>query len=467
MNNINYVTVSQLNNYIKKIMDNNGNLQNLYIKGEISNFKHHSRGHFYFTLKDEESRLNAVMFATNAKTIKFVPTDGMKVLINGKISAYPSSGSYQIYVNEMNSDGLGNLHIAYEQLKLKLEKEGLFSDKYKKRIPKMPKRIGIITASTGAAIKDIITTLKRRFPLAETLLLPSLVQGDGAKESIVKQIKEAENHNIDVLIVGRGGGSIEDLWAFNEEIVARAIFECKIPIISAVGHEIDYTISDFVADLRAPTPTAAAELVVPNQIDIFTYLNKTYTRMSVALKKKIDYLKLLLNKYHNSYILKNPISIYELKSQKLDNLIDKVNINIKQIITINKNKIDKISNNYILNNTISIYELKCQKLNTIIDKVNINIKQCINNSKVVFNRISDNYILNNPNILLDKNNTKLDNIIDKLKLLNPLNVLDRGYSIVKKDNKVIKYSELSIDDEINIEVKDGKIISKIINMEVK
>ena len=253
-----YITVTQLTKYIKYKIDNDANLNEVFLKGEISNFKAHSRGHYYFTLKDEGSRINAIMFASATKGIKFIPQDGMKVLVTGKISVFEANGGYQIYVNDMLEDGVGNLYIAFEQLKKKLEMEGLFDPSIKKKITKIPNRVGVVTAPTGAAIKDIISTIKRRWPLVEILLFPSLVQGENAAVDIVKQIKRAENYNLDTLIVGRGGGSIEDLWPFNEEIVARAIYECQIPVISAVGHEIDFTISDFVADLRAPTPTGAA-----------------------------------------------------------------------------------------------------------------------------------------------------------------------------------------------------------------
>ena len=214
-----YITVTQLTRYIKYKIDNDVNLNEVFLKGEISNFKAHSRGHFYFTLKDEGSRINAIMFATSTKKLKFIPTDGMKVLVTGKISVFESTGQYQIYVNDMLEDGVGNLYIAFEQLKKKLEAEGLFREDIKKKIPKIPSRIGVVTAPTGAAIKDIISTIKRRWPLAEVYLFPSLVQGEDAKEDIVKQIKRAENYDLDTLIVGRGGGSIEDLWPFNENVL--------------------------------------------------------------------------------------------------------------------------------------------------------------------------------------------------------------------------------------------------------
>ena len=421
MNVEQYITVADLNKYIKNLMDNNATLQNVYLKGEISNFKAHSRGHWYFTLKDETSRINAVMFSFNASKIKFTPIDGMKVLVNGKISLYEASGSYQIYVTDMMSDGVGNLHIAFEQLKKKLESEGLFDKKYKKRVPKIPKKIGIVTAPTGAAIKDILSTIKRRFPICQTILFPALVQGELAAPSIVEQIKKAQEYDIDTLIIGRGGGSIEDLWAFNEEIVARAVFECKIPIISAVGHEIDFTISDFVADLRAPTPTGAAEMAVPNFKDILNYITQVNIRLNEALNKKIDYLNLHLTKIKNSYILKNPISMYEMKEQKLDILIDKLSSSMQNKLDISKTKYQQIISNYTLNNPKNIYEVKNKQLIDIINSLSVKTNNIIQNYKIKLatydlqriNKITLNYI-NNSDI-------KLNNIIGKLDVLNPIN----------------------------------------------
>ena len=319
--NPNYITVTQLTRYIKYKIDNDVHLENVYLKGEISNFKAHTRGHFYFTIKDENSRISAVMFANNASKIKFVPTDGMKVLVSGKISVYEATGGYQIYVNEMLEDGVGNLYIAFEQLKKKLEQEGLFDPSKKKRIPKIPTTIGIITAPTGAAIKDILSTIKRRWPLANTILFPSLVQGEEAANDIVRNINIAKNYDLDVLIIGRGGGSIEDLWPFNEEIVARAIYDLDIPTISAVGHEIDFTIADFVADLRAPTPTGAAEMAVPNLNDIINYLKQLELRLISNISNHITIKKEYLKKLENSFVLKNPLTIYEVKEQKFDNLL--------------------------------------------------------------------------------------------------------------------------------------------------
>lgn len=325
-----YLTVSRINRYIKYRLDNDENLQKVYLKGEISNFKNHTSGHFYFTLKDETSRIPAVMFRTSASKVNFKPEDGMNVLVTGRISCYEANGNYQIYVEEMLQDGIGNLYVEFEKLKKKLGDLGYFDEGRKKPIPRFPKKIGVITASTGAAIRDIITTINRRYKLAKVILIPTLVQGEKAGEDIVKSLEKAKDLDLDVIILGRGGGSIEDLWAFNEEIVANAIYKCDIPIISAVGHEIDFTISDFVSDLRAPTPTAAAELAVPNTIELISNINQMKLRLGKSITNKLELNKNKLNALLNSYVLKNPKGLYEIKAQKLDNLIDKLEANINR-----------------------------------------------------------------------------------------------------------------------------------------
>lgn len=327
-----YLTVSQINKYIKYRLDNDDNLKTVYLKGEISNFKNHTSGHLYFTLKDENSRILAVMFRRDASKINFIPKDGSNVLVVGKISLYEASGQYQIYVNEMIEDGIGNLYVEFEKLKKKLGEKGYFDEKYKKEIPKYPKRIGVITASTGAAIRDIITTINRRYTLAEIILFPCLVQGENAKEDIVKNIKLADTYDLDTIILGRGGGSIEDLWAFNEEIVADAIFKANTPIISAVGHEIDFTISDFVSDLRAPTPTAAAELAVPNKEDLKALIMQYKQRISKNIINILNMNKQRLEYILNSYIIKNPETIYEAKMQKVDILTEKLIMYMNNIL---------------------------------------------------------------------------------------------------------------------------------------
>lgn len=417
----NYLNISEVNNYIKSLIDKDYFLNKVYIKGEISNFKNHTRGHLYFTLKDDSSRINAVMFASNAKDLDFVPEDGNQVLIEGRVSCYPASGSYQIYVEKMSLDGIGRLFVEYEKLKKKLAAEGLFNPEHKKRIPKYPMKVGVITADTGAAIKDIVSTIKRRFPICQVILFPSLVQGPDAKYNIVNQIKKADTFNLDTIIVGRGGGSIEDLWAFNEEMVARAIYECSTPIISAVGHEIDFTIADFVADLRAPTPTGAAEMCVPTILDTQILINNLVIRSTKTIKNMVNQKFVMLERFKRSYILKNPYSMYEIKEQKLDNLIDNLKINIDNIVT-------KKSHLYV--------------------------------------RAVSSYVLNNPTMLFDKSANKLDMLIKSLSLLNPLSILDKGYSIVKSNDLVIKnVKDIKKGDNVDIILAKGKINAKV--MEVK
>ena len=412
MNN-NYITVGALTRYIKYKIDNDVNLREVFIKGEISNFKHHTRGHFYFTIKDEESRISAIMFASSTQNINFKPVDGMKVLVKGRISVFEQTGNYQIYVTDMMEDGVGNLYALYEELKKKLQLEGLFDSKHKKPIPKIPSKIGVVTAPTGAAIKDIISTINRRFPLCEVILFPSLVQGKEAKEDIVRNIKLADSYNLDVLIVGRGGGSIEDLWAFNEEIVARAIFDCSTPIISAVGHEIDFTIADFVADIRAATPTGAAELAVPDKNDLKRLINQMEVRISKNIINKISYNKAYLKRVMDSYILKSPMSIYEIKEQKLSNYIEKANTLILNQISSSKLKLDSIEKSYIFTNPNKIFE--------------------------------------------NKSNT-YNHLIEKLDVLNPLNTLKRGYSITKLNGNILTdIKKVKKGDNININIQNGEI----------
>lgn len=424
MNNNNYITITEVNKYIKEIINDDLLLKKVYLKGEISNFKAHSRGHYYFTLKDENSRIAAVMFSFNNKSLKFVPYDGMKVLVTGKIDVYESSGAYQIYVEDMMPDGIGALYVAFEELKKKLQAEGLFDKDKKKKIRRIPKVVGIVTSPTGAAIKDILTTIKRRYPVCETILFPALVQGEMAAGDIANKIKLANElkdiYKIDTLIVGRGGGSLEDLWPFNEEVVARAIYASELPVISAVGHEIDITISDYVADLRAPTPTAAGELAVPDINTIITYLDTATSRSYTALNNIINNSYKRLDNIKNSYILTKPMTMYEIKEQKLDILID---------------NLDRVVNKIIDNNKIRLFTC--------------------NNS----------YILNNPNMLYKYSEQKLSHIISKLEVLNPLNTLNRGYAMVKKDGKVFSsVNNVKEEDIVTIVLRDGNISSKIIKV---
>ncbi len=438
-----YIKISDLNRYIKAKFDMDSHLNKVYLKGEISNFKSHTRGHLYFTLKDETSRIAAVMFMGNARSLTFTPEDGMNVLVTGRISVYEANGAYQIYVESMEVDGIGNLYLEYEKLKKQLQSEGLFDSKYKKSIPKYPKKIGIITASTGAAIRDILSTIKRRYPICETILFPSLVQGELAKDSIVKQIKKAQEYDLDVIICGRGGGSIEDLWAFNEEVVARAIFASKIPIISAVGHEVDFTIADFVADLRAPTPTGAAEMAVPNLVDINNMLEQYKIRANKGMTKIIEFNNKKLDNIKNSFILKNPLSIYEVKEQKLDSLIDKVNQLINSKLDTMKVKYQYLISSNILKDPIGVYLKK--------------------NDKIELLKNNANNVINN---LIKEKAHQYGIIVNSLELLNPLNILSKGYSVVyQNDNIVNDISKVKINDILNIRMTNGVVKTKVEEVE--
>lgn len=411
-----YLTVSAITRYLKAKFDLDENLKSVFLKGEISNFKAHTSGHLYFSVKDETSKINAIMFSRSATKLDFKPVDGTKVLIAGRISIYEATGNYQIYVDQMMEDGVGNLYVAFEKLKKTLQAEGLFDKEHKKEIPKIPRRVGIVTASTGAAVRDIVTTIKRRFPICETILFPTFVQGDNAKDDIVRNIKRAEDYDIDVLIVGRGGGSIEDLWPFNEEVVARAIYNSPIPIISAVGHEVDFTISDFVSDLRAPTPTAAAELAVPNMVDLKRNIEQLSIRLKEAVYKKINYQKLYLDSIKSSFVIKNPMIMFDNRRQKIDLMSNRLNDLILRRVEIQRDKLD-------------------------------NLKK--------------SYVFSNPGLLYKDEKVMLNNLIDKLELLNPLKVLGRGYSITYSGDKVIKDVK-DVKDTVNIKLYNGEIKAKVL-----
>ena len=392
----NAVTVTQLNKYLKDRFDEDENLNAILVKGEISNFKNHYTGHLYFTLKDENSLIKCIMFKSYAEKLAFKPKDGMKVMVFGSVSVFERDGVYQIYAKSMLEDGMGDLHEQFEQLKAKLEKEGLFDEKHKKKIPLYPKIVGVLTSQTGAVIRDIINVSTRRNPNVYIRLLPVPVQGPGAAEQIAEKIKVMNEQKLaDVLIIGRGGGSLEDLWPFNEEIVARAIYESELPIISAVGHETDFTIADFVADLRAPTPSAAAELAVSDVYELKQKINNYQNRYRLALKKKIELMKLRYEKCMKSRIFTDPTR--------------------------------KIKDNYIL-------------VDTYVKRLD--------------NRIR--------NIQKDKH-TKFVELATKLDTMSPLKTLTRGYSLVEKDNKIVKsVKQLKENDEINIRFYDGDKKAKIL-----
>lgn len=345
------LTVTELNEYIKDLLDCNPPLTEIYIKGEISNFKAHSSGHYYFSLKDEQSALRCVMFRSAAYSLNFRPENGMKVIAGGKISSFVRDGAYQLYVTDMQPDGIGSMYIAVEQLKRKLEAEGLFDESRKKEIPKIPHTVGVVTSPTGAAVRDIINVTGRRFPFAEIVIYPALVQGEGAVESVARGIEYFNREKrADVLIVGRGGGSIEDLWAFNSERVARAVAASDIPVISAVGHETDFTVCDFVSDRRAPTPSAAAEIAVPDTAELVMKFNNVITRERDILLRRIADRKTDVKRIEASRALASPMNTVEDRmmalaslSEKLDTAAERYLTNLKSRLSVSAASLDAIN----------------------------------------------------------------------------------------------------------------------------
>jgi exodeoxyribonuclease VII large subunit len=411
----NYVTVSQLNRSIKNILDQQENLKNIRITGEISNLKIHQSGHWYFTLKDEFSRISGVMFASKANLVKVKVKDGDKVNLVADLSVYETAGNYQLYINKLELAGAGNLYLEFEKLKKKLAEEGLFKDDHKIVLPKFPKTIGVISAPKGAVVKDIITTTRRRWPYAQIVIIPTLVQGGEAAKAIVAALALADTMNFDVIICGRGGGSIEDLWPFNEEIVARQIYRTNTPIVSAVGHETDYTIADFVADVRAPTPTAAAELVTPDLLNVKKEISNLISNLNNSLINGLVLSRNKLNTIANKTVFTKPEMIYANKRFQLDNLHTKI-----------------IKNQQILQNSIK------NKLSTFLTSLK--------------NQTTNNVI---------KINSKLKVYNGKLDTLGPNGVLSRGYAIIRQEDKAISnLNQIKLDKEVDVIMKDGKLIVK-------
>ena len=435
------LTVKALTKYIKLKFDYDKNLQHLLLKGELSNVKRHSRGHLYFTLKDDEAQINAVMFASAASHLEFVPTEGMQVIVKGHITVYEAGGTYSLYVKEMTEDGIGNLYVAYTQLKERLATEGLFDARFKQKIPDYPQAVGVVTSPTGAAIRDIISTIKRRFPMVTIYVYPALVQGEQAEASIISCIKQANAMNlVDTLIVGRGGGSIEDLWAFNKEGVARAIFESKIPIISAVGHETDFTIADFVADHRAPTPTGAAELAVPNLPDVLKHLNQLNARLNhnfnLQFKQKKDYLTQLCN----HYIMKNPAALFEQRLMYVDQLSEKLNYVLQDQLTRNQTKWWTLHHRLLqLDPKASVDQAK-QSLLLQDQTLRQLMLQHLSQSK-------QDYTV----------------LLTKLELLNPLSILKKGYTVLTndKDEMVTTVQDISVGQDLLISLDDGRVRASV------
>lgn len=421
-------------------MDSDPHLRDIWLRGEISNFKHHSRGHMYMTIKDDSARVQAVMFASSNRRLLFHPENGLNVLIRGEISVFEAYGQYQLYIHEMEPDGIGSLYQAFEQLKARLHKQGYFAEEYKKSIPRYPKSIAVITSPTGAAIRDILTTMKRRYPSVKITVFPVLVQGNQAKASIVRAIHQADDQSYDVIIVGRGGGSIEELWSFNEEEVAKAIFESKTPIISAVGHETDTTISDFVADLRAPTPTAAGELAVPSQVELMDKIGIQRRQLAQQLKQYINQHKTRLRQLRQTYAFKYPHQLVKQKEQQLDSTLDNLQRIMKAKVSDNK-----VIHDHLIKRLSSQHPQRDFKL--AVDK--------LRQLRALQNKTMNNY--------LEQKSLRLYSQMDKLSLVNPLEIMKRGYGLPYNGNgELIKsVKNVNIDDTIHLKVADGELIGKV------
>ena len=441
-----YLTVKALTKYIKRKFDADTHLRDVYVKGELSNVKVHSSGHIYFTLKDDAARLTSVMFAMNAKSLKFVPESGMNVLVRGDINVFEVAGQYQLYAATIQPDGIGELFLAFEQLKKKLQQEGLFHPSRKKPIPTFPKKIGVVTSKTGAAIRDILTTLERRYPISEVIVFPSIVQGPQAAPSIVKSIERAnQNNDMDVLIVGRGGGSIEDLWAFNEEVVARAIANSRVPIISAIGHETDTTIADFVSDLRAPTPTAAAEMAVPSKENLMQNILSFQSASLHFITKRITDEKNRYKRAMESPIMATPEKLYRPFIERF--------IRTEQQLQRETNLLYNSKHRDFLQVQNRFFQLSPQKL---IDQHHKSVQSITNQ-------------LNQASLsTFEKYRQQFVGSIRTLEALNPLKIMDRGYSIIFKEGKLVKSVEnVKKDDSIFVTLQDGQLEAIVRQVEVK
>lgn len=438
-----YLTVTALTKYVKRKIDMDPHLRQVWLRGEISNFKHHSRGHMYMTIKDDHARIQAVMFSANNRQLPFRPENGMNVLIRGEVSVFEAYGQYQLYIHEMEPDGIGSLYQAFEQLKEKLEKQGLFRDEHKKAIPRYPKHIGVITSPTGAAIRDIVTTIERRSPSVDITVIPVLVQGKQATASIEQAIYDANESSqaYDVLIVGRGGGSIEELWSFNEEAVARAIYDSAIPVISAVGHETDTTIVDFVADLRAPTPTGAAELAVPSQLELLDKIQSVRQRMSQAMRTNVEMHSNRLTALRQTYAFKYPKQLIEQKEQQLDKLLEALSRSLKLQIEQKQVRLEHA--------TKRLYTQHPKQEIKIADEKRIRLREQLN-------RVMQQ--------TMTKSETELRNAINKLTLINPLAVMQRGYGIAyDQEGRVMKsIQQTGSGEKVTIRLTDGYLKTEVI-----
>lgn len=436
-----YVTVSALTKYIKYKFDKDPHLGRVYLTGEISNFRLRPT-HQYFSLKDENAIISATMFQSAFKKIQFRPEEGMKVLVIGKVSVFEKSGQYQINIEHMEPDGVGALYLAYEQLKKKLEAEGLFSLP-KKPIPQFPKKIAILTSESGAVIQDIQTTVARRFPIVQLVLYPTVVQGVHAVNSILKNLDLVEKEDYDVVIIGRGGGSIEDLWAFNEEPVVRRVAELSIPVISSVGHETDTTLIDFVSDMRAATPTAAAEIVTPVLMEIHQQLRNLQTRLEQALSRQLQIKRERMQALANASIFQNPERIYQVYQQRVDQLEMRLQQMMQQSVQHKRQQLVKNQHRLELGSPSRRVQTEKQALQYLAKRLEQAQGQLMKDKKQQFQRA-----------------------IQQLDLLSPLKIMNRGYGILQQEETIIKsVDQLEVNQELTIQLVDGTVRSKVTSVE--
>ena len=436
-----YVTVSALTKYIKYKFDKDPHLGRVYLTGEISNFRLRPT-HQYFSLKDENAIISATMFQSAFKKIQFRPEEGMKVLVIGKVSVFEKSGQYQINIEHMEPDGVGALYLAYEQLKKKLEAEGLFSLP-KKPIPQFPKKIAILTSESGAVIQDIQTTVARRFPIVQLVLYPTVVQGVHAVNSILKNLDLVEQEDYDVVIIGRGGGSIEDLWAFNEEPVVRRVAELSIPVISSVGHETDTTLIDFVSDMRAATPTAAAEIATPVLMEIHQQLRNLQTRLEQALSRQLQIKRERMQALANASIFQNPERIYQVYQQRVDQLEMRLQQMMQQSVQHKRQQLLKNQHRLELGSPSRRVQTEKQALQYLAKRLEQAQGQLMKDKKQQFQRA-----------------------IQQLDLLSPLKIMNRGYGILQQEETIIKsVDQLEVEQELTIQLVDGTVRSKVTSVE--
>lgn len=439
-------SIKEINKYIRMKMESDSLLSEVWLRGEISNFTHHSSGHMYFTLKDESSRIKSIMFSSYNQRLPFIPKEGARVLAKGYISVYERDGQYQFYATQMQPDGIGSLYLAYEQLKQKLEHEGLFDSARKRPLPQYPRTIGVITSPTGAAVRDIVTTIRRRYPVVRIVVYPVLVQGKGAAPSVVKAIRNLNRMDeADVLIVGRGGGSLEELWAFNEEMVARAIAESKIPVISAVGHETDFTIADFAADLRAATPTAAAELAVPNIIELRAQLQQVRRQLKQGLLRLSQRQRDRLNRLKRSPALLHPQRQLVQHMTRLDMLERRLTSSLQRRAHIQRDRLGRYNQRLAGHNPQEQLIYARRRTDTARRQLELRMQQ-----------------------ILRQKQQKLGFGLKQLDALSPLKVMARGYSLVydeQQEQLVKSVSQVVTGDRITVKLEDGQLNCQVQNIE--